>query len=67
MEKAEARRKLKGLQSIVHARGDSDVLAVFDEIEEYIAKERPEKPKRSRRERSSYDRSESGGHDRGGE
>ena len=60
MEKAEARKKLKGLQLIVHNRGDEELESVFDEVAAYIEKERPK-----RAEKKSRDRMDRGGINRG--
>ena len=70
MDKAEARRKLKGLQLIVHNRADEELVSVFNEARAYIDAERPKEepePKKKRKAKDGYDRMERGGEDRADE
>jgi hypothetical protein len=61
MDKMEARRKLKGLQLLVHNRSESELERIFDDAIAYIERERPKK----RRLTGSRDRQEMSGRDRG--
>jgi hypothetical protein len=67
MEKDEARRIIKGLQSLVFNRGDGaiergDVETVLSDVAAYVEENKPK-----RREKKSRDRMESSGRDRGDE
>ena len=66
MEKAEARKIIKGLQALVFNRGDGavkrgDAEKILSDVAAYAEKH---KPKTTRTRRGSRDRQERGGHDR---